>query len=600
MEESTKNAASLLSRVPKQSLPKFKKRLVHGGEANFYVLPDINRNDMRYITFLSKIREFMRDTFTGSLREDGKFEGYPALKKEAERIMYAAGVGRWPLSYARHRKQQTLSPKFKEHLKMVVNVLLGEPTDDVGKITRDSNSGFPFGSNDHEFKLRHLSVISQNMDRFSDLVLYNDHKNLLDEMGVSFVSTTQVRLQTDSVSDGKPKDRELLTFENAYLAEDFSTPIPELEYNGLFTCRTRVVCAMPGLVNNMMSCVFERYKKSLLRFHKTFVHRGIEDISDKLRMKKFSIGSDIKNFDSNTPETLILEIIDLMPFTELGRSLVKKLLYGPFYCPDAYNHKYLISEDWTNESYDTWKGMPSGIFFTSVINNIQIAAVKSFIFSTYFPEILTEVGFIKYLNHELPICSLIMGDDGVDMFDDQRLYDIFANNDGYKNDYLEIVKEEGLSFLGIRGYVSNGELHFSQNPFSYFEKLYVPEKAANTYYRRYPITGLKLREDVYKDIPNSGQIIEFEAKLWKDVFNIDRDKYIFEGMRRETVEMEDDLRKIIVSEDLSNIEKEVFLDPTKIHYKYDRNDVRPEIIDKLVEKIPRRIYDTLLPRLMEV
>lgn len=585
---------SLMSYCPREAIGKAKRRLLRD-DRSFEIFPGIHRDSIEYKSFLRALYERASGHFTGSIDYDGLFKGYPALPHEASHLRYMPGVGRPHLNFGRERNSIGISADLNDHVKLVVNVLLGQHTGKIGRITRHSMSGFPFFSNDHKFKLRHLDLLSQNLSLFTELYKKRDMENLLNKLGVSFVSNTQIRLQTDRFIDEMPKDRPVTTFRSAYFGEEEFVKDERMFDNFFGRCRTRVVCAMPGLINNMMSCVFEGFKDYMFStYEKTFRHKGITDVQEKIDRYKHVIGSDIVSFDNKAPEDLINLIIDYMPLSDLGRQIVKDLLYGPYFCGDGSGVQDAhISEDWRNKEYSTWKGMPSGIFFTTVINCIQVVVIKTWEFSRFYPELKTENGLHRWLKHELNIASLIMSDDNQDLFNDDAIYDYYLNQEGYQNMLIPVEVEKGVSFLGIRSYRDEDNvIRYCQSPVTYLVNQYIPEKKARSFYRPYPVLGLQLREAIFQTIPGFNNLKEIENQLWHDILGISREQYIaihakeeLSILERESAELHDKMLN------LTDVEREVLVDPTKLHYKFSEEDVSPIVIGMIAERIPQDIFD---------
>lgn len=593
-EEEKNIIASLMSYCPREAIGKAKRRLLRD-DRSFEVFPGIYRDSIQFKSFLRALYEKMSNYFSGSIDHDGLFKSYPALSHEASHLRYMPGIGRPHLNFGRERNSIGITQELQTHVKLVVSVLLGSHTGKIGRITRHSMSGFPFFSNDHSFKLKHLDLLSQNLDLFSELYKKRDMEALLNKLGVSFVSNTQVRLQTDKFIDGYPKERPIQTFRNAYFEDDEFVKDERMFDSFFGRCRTRVVCAMPGLINNMMSCVFEGFKDYMFStYEKTFRHKGVSDVQSKIDRYKHVIGSDIVSFDNKAPEDLINLIIDCLPLSDLGKQIVKDLLYGPYFCGDGSGLQDMhISEDWRNKEYSTWKGMPSGIFFTTVINCIQVVVIKTWEFSRFYPELKTENGLHRWLKHELDIASLIMSDDNQDLFNDDVVYDYYLNQEGYQNMLIPVEVEQGVSFLGIRSYRdSDNIVKYCQSPVTYLANQYIPEKQARSFYRPYPVLGLQLREEIFQSIPRFSDLKEIENQLWHDILGINREQYIaihakeeLSILERENVELHNKMLN------LTNIEREVLVDPTKLHYKFSEEEISPIVISMIAERIPKDIFD---------
>lgn len=554
------------------------------------VLPKIFSDDIRLSEFISKVITRCQELGVSSTK-NGIYQG-PPLLDDISKLNCDAGSLRLPLHYGRKRRNVQMSSRDEELLKKVVQIATSKYDELVaGIIARDSNSGFPYFSTDDQLKHKHLAMFSENLDLFQDLFAKRDRKKLLDYLGVLNVSTTQIRRQHDKFVDGKPKYREIIDFEQSFFGDGKPIDrdlVERLSYvGGRATCRTRVVCAMPGLLNNAMSAIFEGFKDPFFkRYAKTLKHRGVDDIVEKCRDFNYFIGVDISAFDSNAPENVILKIIEFLPVSDLCKEVILDLLYNPWYLSD-FNGKAVITQSFEDKEYTTFKGMPSGIFFTTWINCVQVIFYKLVEYRRFIKDIDNKVD--EFLDHQLEIGSLIMSDDGIDYFKDRSIFEEIIKH-GFENKYVEFEVEEAVSFLGVALYKENDVLKGCNKLTSYFEKLYLPENGVYTRYRPLPIKGMKERRIIYANHPLFEQIREIEEKCFYESF-----KARLAILEKEWLQDEIANRESVVGQfnDLTPIEAEVLVSPNKLHYKYNPDDVRPELRELVCRRIDLDVVNKL-------
>lgn len=554
------------------------------------VLPTIYSDDIRLQQFISSVIKRCEDLGV-SHSSNGVYDG-PPLLDDISKLNCDAGSIRLPLHYGRKRRNVPLDARDRSLLEKVVRLATREYDGNIaGIIAKGSNSGFPLFTTDDEIKHRHLAMFSENLDLFAELFKRRDRKKMLEYLGLVNVSTTQIRRQHDKFINGRPKYREVIDFKESFFGDAKPLSQEEVErisfVNGRATCRTRVVCAMPGLLNNAMSAIFEGFKDPFFkRFAKTLKHRGINDIVEKCNSFKYFIGVDIASFDSNAPENIILEIIEFLPVSDLCKEVIRDLLYNPWYLSD-FNGRGVITQDFEDRKYTTFKGMPSGIFFTTWINCVQVIFYKLVEYRRFIKDIDSKVE--EFVDHKLPIGSLIMSDDGIDFFGEKLWYEDILRH-GFENKYIEFEIEEAVSFLGVALYRENNKLRGCNKLTSYFEKLYLPENGVYTAYRPLPIKGMRERRNIYNNHPLFLEIREIEEKSFYEAFKtrlgIMEDEWFKDELKRSP-------NLGFQHEVLSPIESEILLSPNKIHYKYSRDEVRPELLDIICRRIDLRIVDKL-------
>lgn len=573
-------------------------------EHKLQILPGLYANDMNYHSFMDNLIRLLRGKEKPNRIKNGLYLHAPYITNVDKLKTDPASI-RVPLHFGRNRFKVALSDEESKLLKKVVDILTRSATSNPGRITRDSSSGFPLFTNNLEVKKNHLRFVTNNLDVFMEHFKRRDRDRMLQEFKVLNVADTQIRKQHDSWKDGRPKFRDIIPFDVAFYGDGKNLTQDEIcsisMERGLATCRTRVVCAMPGVINNLLTGVFEGFKKYMFsEYEETFTHRGGDDIVMKLNKYKYFIGVDIASFDSNAPENIIVDIINYLPLTDECKDLILDLLYCPWYCSDAdgFGTK-MISQNPFDVEYKTFKGMPSGIFFTTFINCVQVLFYKLVEYSRFRSRGLdySEEDIIDILKHRADIGFLIMSDDGIDCFLDERVFNDVITK-GFVNKFVDFEKEDEISFGGFQIFESDGNgLKYCHNILSYFEHLYLPEKGIDSFYRRRPIEGMLLRREVYADHPNFADYIAIESEAYYMTFktslaselqrwkSFDERNNIFENLPNLT--------------GLSSKEKELLANPNKIHYKISEDEVRPEVLEVISSAIDSDVAEILRERFIK-
>lgn len=555
----------------------------------FDVLPGLSIYDPRYKVFMRNLAENLAKS--GLVKEDIDSGGFynisPGISDE-KFLRTIPNTIRLPLDFGRNAFEKEMTAEEDEILQEVVRCCMSEPIFDEGRITRDSSSGFPFFSSKLETKQRLLSLASKNISNIVKMLMTDNYESLLNYYGLTFMSSTQIRLQVDSYM----KERSITPFQSQYgdttLTMKSKTAIDDFWQS----MRTRVVCAMPGLANNMMTACFESFKRGMYaKYPLALKHRGGDELLEKMAGSPYIIGVDIKQFDSNSPKNVILRIIDLLPFNEVGNKMVKNLLLGPwFVSDDGLNHVSMATESIIKPSFGTWKGMPSGIFFTTVMNTIQVIFYKFIEYKRFFNWSVRDVH--RFLNFELEVKPLILSDDGIDLINDKRVYDqIIAN--GFENKFVQFEREKGVTFMGLQFYKdTNGKLRFCNSMQTYLSKKYQPERDINSRFRPLPLQGFLMRREVFKNNPDYELVSEIEDKVYYDIFGTSL------KVQEERWANEERLLKFDASGS-SQADAEVLLDPAKLHYKYSEDEISDSVLDAISSRIDSNVSKIMIKELID-
>lgn len=549
--------------------------------AHFEVLPGIFADDVRFRSFIKDLHSNLCKWSPSTIREDGFYE-YPAVSNEADKLRTYPGSIRFPLDFGRKRNSIKLKDEHKLILKRLVDIIFSHGTEYTGFIKNNSNFGFPTFATDLEVKWKEILHVYSNIKLFKALHEQRPEgwrKLAYDKLGLMMLSNTQIRLQQDNWINGKPKERTITTFEEQYLGESPNIK-SKVMFNDFFaTSRTRVVCAMPGLYNAILNTASARYKDGMFKsFPQTYITRGREDLLAKLSNFDKVMGVDVKSFDSNKPEDLILSRIDAYPLTDLGKLLIKDMYYCPWFVSDCDGKgSSFISGDPMCDQFDTWKGTPSGLWETSFGNNIDATFLYLVEMSYYIPNIIDMIPEI--LTHNADIGACIVGDDQLHLYRGKYnwVYDEIKRN-GYRNEYIDLEQEEGVTFLGMCASKDEDDhVHIENNIMSYFIKIACPEKGSGSFYRKYPISGILDRDSTYVH-SYLDKAKGLWSQLWRRHFGSSWPSFINQYSSVEAL-------------NLSNYEQQFLANPDIIHYKLTEQDIDPEIFKQVYTVFPKDISD---------
>lgn len=563
------------------------------------ILPGIYSISVEYKTFMKELFRELEINFKPSkVLPNGAFDNVP-MGCNMSILRTFPGTVRLPLDYSLPSEDITPDPKLLRIIDIVMD-LVNENYDYSarGIITKDSSSGYPYYSDSLEFKKSHAKLICDNIQLFDDLWLSGKKRELFDKLGVGAICGTQIRLQADIWKDGRPKDRTPTTFESAYCGLPNDTRSYKDRYDEHFaTCRTRVVKAMPASINNIFSTLFEGFKSGFFkRFSKTFKHRGPEDFLTKVRNFGFFIGVDISAYDRTVPKSVMFACIDRFKISDDAKEIIKDYLLAPQYAT-GYNYQFtqLMSESMFNPKFNTWKGMPSGVFFTTLMNCIVVLVCKLYEYSRFDGDIISKAAITDILDHCHPkLGFLIMGDDGVDCYNDSHIYNDIIKN-GFRNDYIKFAIENGISFLGDMIYSVEGEIRSAKDIVKYFANLYIPEHECYSKFRKLPMQGMILRRDVFSSNPLFEEARRIERDLFRRCFGVDQSQFEVIHLRDE------EARKVKLGLNTLNESDGLVLDdPSKLHYLIDEKDVSREVLDSIVGRMPDDLHEVVISHYLKL
>lgn len=571
------------------------------------VFPGISSWDEKYLQFTSNLAYQLNDKLKVDIRDDGFF-GSSAVSSNFMELNTVAGQLSKPIGFTLIdnqviRDESNLAKGFvtNRHKKIFQEMMKCKYSDydhdAKAKISRLSSSGFPLFTYDVGEKHQHLKFLADNITSILDNFNSGNLDINFSKYGLLCASNLSLRNQCDSflLKNDRyiPKPRIVNDYafastggrEGSRFETDKRVYINGIHYSEKATNRTRIVNALPSAYNNIGSVVIEGLRSSAeSKYEKTWKHKGKEHVKEKIQGYEYSIGLDVTQYDNSFPQWLFEAWLQELPINDSFRKFCQLGMKAPsFYSANGSEHDPI----WTGnpldlEYYEQYSGLPSGIFYTSMLGKDGFTWAVLCMLDDIHSDVIGNIDSILKHKHDKYAISN-MGDDtivhcqSIETIDKLR-YRAKYNSYGM-SEYFAVDIEDGFKFLGMVGYRDgeSNEVNLVGDLGTYFVNMLVPERSLGSKMRKYGIYGLLERREVYQDNPSFGIADEIFQKEFMNSFGLNwvdllNDNIIVPSVENITVRSPADL--------------EVLLDPSKLYYKFDQNDISNEILEVMEQSIP--------------
>lgn len=380
--------------------------------------------------------------------------------------------------------------------------------------------------------------------------------------------------------------------------------------------RNRTAMGGPlGLNVNLMVIAQAVRQHIYTEFPYTYHHTTRSSQQEDMRKMGYIIAADVSNHDWYWATFIVDTIADEL--SEMGYAdwwvhLYKTRFKLPNYVTDVSpTEGNILLGDWRDPQNNG--GLPSGNAFTDLDGCFLMTLVYFLIQVEHtYPEIIRELNTIEgaervltsYLKGNLPISLKDKSDDALLGWPDtylhgraRKLHDKMKAGESV-SPYMIVSYEHGGAFLGsILLYPTSGQttgLTLIGNVNSLAVNQFSPEygvqsniKDRTKARRPYPGLAWKTLSQNYGTAPGYAEameIIEHEyAKVYGESYRAFRETWLQDDERR----LMDDLRSRQLSlPELTPLEIEVLLDPSKLDWKYSTGDVSQSIVDLMFNGIP--------------
>lgn len=534
--------------------------------------------------------------------------GPNAVAGDFYQLLTVAGYGMNPItvppvSNAHIRRElkltdQFVSPRHAEIFKRLVRMMCATKLPSKVSIRREASTGAPDYVNDVKKKKDELMHALRNMNSFLDLVDKGALLELFIEFNAPIIQTTGERTQADKVTRSgnnfTSKDREVNNEQAARSGDlssrfvaDKSVVIDGHRLAGHFAGRRRTVFGMSFVPNYVVAAVFSTMRTHYLEAYAfTWKHRTPESILEKMRQFKYLAGFDVKQFDQSVPTFMIDAFCkELANYVDPRiAKLVRMMFSAPYIVPYPFvagtsEEKFnpiFGADPFAEASFAMELGLPSGISCNPDFGKLVMMTQYLCIADDFYHDVL-EVGVEAILRGEHSKYGFLnMGDDCVVLMNEEAFRDHVLNDD-YDAKYFAVEPEKPISFLGNVPYTDErGELQLAPNIASFFVNWLVPEFGVENHRRRnFWAVGDRERRQHYAKSPSYSEAYG----IYEDIFTSEWGR----SPASITADYYDQQRKLGA---LSFIDALVLQNPSYLQYRFEENQVSPEILEQLVTSLP--------------
>lgn len=581
-----------------------RKRLSRGVE----LYPSILSDAPETLREMPKLVRALNATFKYSVGEDG-LVGSNAIAGDFNALLTVAGHGMHPTSIppvtnALIRENLKLKDAFQSdrHRRIaeaIFDAMMSEPVPAKVSIRREASSGSPDYIADIVHKKDALRVALENLDEFLQLIADGKLLELYVKFNATIVQTLGERTQADSaeltdtelISKPREVNDELAARSGLKDGRRFTADkrifIDGNEVKLHAAGRRRSVFGMSFTVNYIIAAVYAAYRETYLnRYAFTWKHRTPESILEKMRGFSNMAGFDVKQFDQSVPTFLIdfyCTRLERVMDRRLAK-LIRMMFAAPYIMPhpgiygrEAEPIDPLFGDDPFDEA--TFKmelGLPSGIACNPDFGKFAMMFQYLCVADEYYHDVL-EFGIDDILRGEhAKYAFLNMGDDCV-LLNNDDAFQRWILEEKYSSDYFAVEREEPISFLGNVPYRDDaGQLQLAPNIASFFVNWLVPEHGVNSRMRKnFWAVGDRERRQHYSRAPS-----------YTEAYGIYEDWFVGAFGRTPSsisAEYYDTQRKM---SGLSYIDALVLQNPAYLAYRFDADDVSPDVLDLLVTSLP--------------
>lgn len=565
-------------------------------------LPDPRRfalaMDPRMLKMTETLAQRMEDEFPEDVQDNG-FAGPSAVAGNFNSILCVSGQPLDPMPLplmdnSNFIDSMGLRDSIKQQdvpwLKELIRLFFGHATPSSLHIRKAASTGFPFFTNDNQYKKLATHKILTNARDF--LQKFNSpgqgRLQALNEYHAIPAIATQTRDQPDSVTkEGLSYKSKVRTAPSeAYARGDVNAPIFDADKtirteSGVivpnhFAMRVRTVFGSSGPPNYFGTAVMGCHRAVFMkRFEFTYKVRDDKDKESRISRFKYTVGSDVKNMDTTIHKWFFdflaeeltnywdQDLIDFMmnmlrstyvcppPGSDFGED------YNPIFGPDP------IKGEMTNNV-----GLASGVFSNPDIGKLWMTFNYLLVYrdagALAYPSEIE--AFLRGQNKDHAL--LDMSDDACFLTNSKRVRDYLLTA---KSPYAVLEVEKTTIYLGSVFAESGGEKRSYPNPITYLVNALAREDSITSYDPVAYAEGVLARYQQYSSTPifrDMNQIYEEEVRK---AFGVN--PYLI-------------ARSVAKRQKFTDLDALVRANPHYLHYRVDPNDVSKELLDELVSTIP--------------
>lgn len=609
-------------------------------EGPIETFPGIFSNDPRLLKFKDDLSRLATKKFPATVDPQGRVMGN-GVRSNFYGLRHVNGYPMGPATYplvnnSFLREKSALSNKITKPwhefvLRALVELFFTDLEPVPVKLNKSSSSMIPWYTKDMTEKKGIVERSLINGRQAGEMMLKGDFTTPFLAHGIGGAYHTVYRRQSsDAISkDGNefvPKDRPVASLayaltggqEGTFLpaSKRFSDFPPDGEKfwipDGFFRERNRTAKGGPlGMAATLMPIAQAVRKSIYSQFGYTYHHTTRTSIQDDVRKYDYAIAADVSNHDIFWPHfvlDIVADELKRLGYAEWWTELYLTKSKLPDYVTDVGpGEGRKLLGDWRKPSSSG--GLPSGNPFTDLEGTLVMTWVYFMIQVEHtYPELIPMLGnrngaltaVTRYLKGELPIKLKDKSDDAV-LGWTGRAFVAKAKALHAKmtagtpvSDYMLVSDERGGAFLGsIFLYPGTGDAQgvvLIGNIISYLVNMFSPEYGVQSGIRdrtkvKRPFGGLawSTMAQNYGSSPIYSEVKDLVEFTWGKVFGESYSLFREQWLIQDQLALREQLSRVANSSmpELSLADIEVLSDPSRLEWKYDRDDINPEILDAL-------------------
>lgn len=460
-------------------------------------------------------------------------------------------------------------------------------------VPKASAGGMRRFSHDVQWKLDYARWKTEpaNYDRYLGMVENGNVWSLANDYEIVFGMYVQKRLQLDNPEKERVANDWLYAktggVKGTRTATDKAVKLPGGNWSNWSALRVRVIDAGPWTINCDLQIVASAHMKAIFKLFPSTFHVNTDEQIKAAVDGKYVFCSDVSEYDQSMSGEAISTVFEAMReyYPEGIVRAAERLYEAPYFAkPLDLDGKPLgwiqNPMDWSQRMVS---GNRSGHAMTSLVAKVNKVAETLMVMSHLYP--VNETNLAKWLNGSMPMGMVNNGDDEIVWALSKRDLDRFKELRADRAlGHYKVEPEPGMGFSG-RLLVKRdaNTLVYTPTPRlqTPIEKMYVPERSIGGLLRQYwPIGWFDRIDELHKS--DAGR------ELWEihnHYFRAMMEPHYGEGWLRK---VESAFRKLGVGyAEFSDIDREILVDPDKLHYKYAESDVsNKNVLTMITSNIP--------------
>lgn len=592
-------------------------RVLENGPATWW--PGVDSHDPRYHAFMLDAIERLNaalpaevddDSYASSNAIPSTFDSARALPGHQMPFPYALvdnAVLREELKVQEGWKRPRHKLLFDKLHELMFSVAV---TDASARFNPVASMALPTGKNGKVFKSAKLQDIAADFDGYMRDLAAPSIKAWAARHAFPLTLTVG-RLQNDSWSNGQVKTRYLPSYEYAMSGgRKGSRAVANRDVivngrllEGFATKRARVAYAVTG-VANMLGTIASCQARAgyYARLGYTFHHTTPDAIAAKLAHFAQVFAFDATNYDTTFPRDKVEYMLecDGRYFSEEYVALKRHVWFQHVWqAPTVPGDRDSWLCSWTNDrdafDHSTFVGLPSGAWFNPDMGKFFMTWDLLCTFDDVLGDVLENMESILR-GQDLRLGILNASDDvRIGIADHPALNEATKRWKAGERPTTYFAAEYGKgSFLGNVFYKDGGRVMTAPSMVSFFGNFFSPERPLSHPSRRFWALGWLERKKHYSSAPGARDafaiVDDCFARHFPGLGTLDG---IASAEHLRTMNAHTAIEEARLTSGLSALDYEVLMDPTKLYWRVEEDDLHPSVLAALTLNLPGEVVSKL-------